>query len=76
MEPMVCGAVVHNPYITAIEGAGAKGLREKIICFYFYNEMFFFKIQLPISIYSYELLVKEHNIIYFNTCSRSVFFVL
>ena len=26
MEPMVCGAVLDNPYITAIEGAGAKGL--------------------------------------------------
>ena len=28
MEPMVCGAVLHNPWITAIEGTGAKGFNK------------------------------------------------
>ena len=31
MEPMVCGAVLDNSYIAAIEGAGAKGLTAIII---------------------------------------------
>ena len=27
MKPMVCGAIIYNPQITAIEGADAEGLR-------------------------------------------------
>ena len=30
MKPMVCGAILNNSQITAIEGAGAKGLSNQI----------------------------------------------